>query len=733
MLRVSITAGVLLASTALSSAPAFAQSAAQAANAAASAKSANTIAEVIVTAEKREERLKDVPISIVAVSGDQLIREGITDSRDLNLLAPGLNFQVNGAFAQPTIRGVGTSLTSSEANVATYIDGVYQGNQIGNLLNLANVSSVQVLKGPQGTLFGRNATGGAILVTTRDPSSTADGSFIASYGRFGESKVDGYISGPIMGDWLSASLAVNHLEDDGYVHNVFLNLEQAKVHDESARAKIALQPTSDLKFVLTAATDHRYDTTGVTQRPLHGNNANRRANPTILVPDDPYTIATNWASQQALNDQSINLRTLYSPSWGTITEISSWRKLKLNVHSDGDLTSVFGSETFLKKGSESVSHELNYASPSGHRLTWVGGLYFYSDLAPTNIVVGVGPAITKVLAADAVTKTRAKAVYGEAYFDVSDSLRLTAGLRYSDETKSFIKRTAPASAGQVTFKSWTPRLAARYALDSESNVYATYSRGFKSGEFNLIAATFQSVAPEKVDAYELGYKHASRNMTFNAAAFYYDYKNIQAQSFDPATILILLHDAAAEIYGVDADASIAVGEEWRFSAGAAYTHSEFTNYAGAQFFYPITTSATATPPYPAGTVPCPATVPVCGNYQIIGSGAGRKLPRSPEFTGNVSANYRHALTVGAIEANVNVAYNSGFFWTQDNRVKQDAYTLVNGRISWSPRADDRLKLSLWGRNLTDVAYEIYGNEAASGDNVAYGRPRTVGVEIGYKF
>jgi len=243
--------------------------------------------EIIVTAQRRAERLIDVPISISALSGNALEQAGIRSTEDLTAVIPGLNFATNGAFAQPTVRGIGTTVTSAgnDANVAIYIDGVYQPNQIANFSDLVDLEQVEVLKGPQGTLFGRNATGGAIRVTTKRPSFTPEARLTASYGRFDDVRLTAFGTAPLS-DEIAVSFAFLYGDDQGYVRNIGTGNRVADSNAMSIRGKILLQPTDGLEFILTASRTERSANPAFTLGVLDGN-SNALRLPGSLQPVGP--------------------------------------------------------------------------------------------------------------------------------------------------------------------------------------------------------------------------------------------------------------------------------------------------------------------------------------------------------------------------------------------------------------------------------------------------------------
>ena len=229
--------------------------------------------ELVVTAQRRSENLTNVPISVTALSGEQLTGAGVATTQDLTSVTPGLVWARSSFNSQPTIRGVGNRNAGpgDEPNVATFIDGVYQPQQSATLQELNSIERVEVLKGPQGTLFGRNATGGAVNIITRKPSFTPTGDIAGTYGRFNYRKGSAHLSGPIIAGKLAASVSGAMLKDDGYIRNVFLNTTQGEREAAVARAKILFTPSDAVEIQLNGLYSFSRDSISYSGQALGGN------------------------------------------------------------------------------------------------------------------------------------------------------------------------------------------------------------------------------------------------------------------------------------------------------------------------------------------------------------------------------------------------------------------------------------------------------------------------------
>jgi iron complex outermembrane receptor protein len=667
----------------------------------------STLDEVVVTAQRREERLRDVPIAITTVTGEQLQSSGVTGTLDLGQVTPGLTVASSGAFAQPTIRGIGTTSAGAgnDANVAIYVDGVYMASQAGNFFNFNNIERIEVLKGPQGTLFGRNATGGAISITTSTPSFTPSARVSAGYGSFDEITANAYVTGPINRK-MAGELALQHTNTDGFVHDVNRDVSLGKLNEFSARAKVLFTATDSLAFMLSGDYTQHDDTIGYATRILDGNTSVVGA----VIPSDPRETALNLQPIYDAESRGTSLKTTWDLPHGRLTAINSIRKVNLTVQTDLDRLPVNVSATRFDTSQQTMSHELNYASEQLGRFSFIGGLYYYNDRAKnfnliTNGVAGV----------EGRLRSEAEAAYFEGNFNLTDRLKITAGARYSTEERHFLAfrpTTNTSIDSKADWSAWTPRIAVNYEATDDLNVYATFSQGFKSGTYNVSTFADLPVDPESVDAFEVGAKYFKRGVMLNVSSFFYDYSDIQVSAINISTGLTSLYNAAAaQIYGADFDLRAPVGDHWIVTAGAAYTHSEYTDFPNAILF---------------------ARKPAGGNTQTVGDASGNQMVRTPEFTANLGATYTANVFGGDLEVSGNAYFNNGFFWHVDNRIKEPSHTLLNGSMSWQASGSN-IRYTVWGKNLTDELVANMVAESTTNDGVSYNAPRSFGVRVSADF
>ena len=706
--------GTALAVSIFAANPAFAQDAAVASPASATQDGDEGYGEITVTAQRREQRLSEVPISVTALTAESLANSGIVSSTDLATVTPGLQFPVAGAFAQPTIRGIGTTVTSagSDPNVALYVDGVYMPSQAGNIFNFNNIQRIEVLKGPQGTLYGRNATGGAINITTYEPSFSPQMRLKAGYGSFDEVRLNGYATTGI-GNVAALSLAGLYVDDDGYSYDSNLGVNLSTYDERGVQGKLLVEPLDSLKITVAGDWSRKRDLTGYTLKPLNGN----VAQPALVSPD-PFVTSLSFVPDFSSEAYGSSVTAKLDVGSVLLTSITSLRQVDAHFFTDLDRTAVANVRAEFDTAQRTFTQEVNLAGQSGS-LDWVGGIFYYDDRAD-NINLRINGAAE---GSNGRITSEAVAGYGEGTLAVTEQLSVTAGLRYSTEKRHYtanrptgMPMTVDAS---VRYSAWTPRVAVRFELSDTANVYASYNNGFKSGTYNISSFSTTPVRPESVDAFEAGLKYYDRGISLSAAGFYYSYGDIQVQSIVVTTGLTALTNAAkAEIWGLEGNAEVPMGAGFTARAGLAYTHGRYSSFPGALVTRPRTTDAEC------GTNPNRP----CGNTQGPEDASGNVMVRTPDLTANGSIDYEGVLAGGEFRGSITASYNSGFFWDAGNRLEQSPYLLFNGRLSWGPEGGP-WRVALWGRNLTNKTYQQYVADTTAADAVSYARPRSVGVSL----
>lgn len=703
------------------------------------------IEEIVVTAQRRSESLQSVPIAVTAVTSERLEAAGIQSTADLQELTPGLTVPDFNGYFEPHIRGVGTSSNGPgiENPIALYIDGVYIADPASALLSLNNIERIEVDKGPQGTLFGRNATGGLVQVITRDPQQTAHVDADVSYGNYQDVVSRLYATDGLTSD-LSADVAVRYeYQGQGFGRNLFDGSDASRLsHDLATRSKFLFEPGSSTQIRLTLDYEDRAGTRDIfhqgTQYPSTFNNAFfggpfPQGGPYDVNEDQPWntTIQSGGAALQIKQD------------FGGLAfeSTTAYRKSAFFFSLDLDFTPLPILFSVAHQHDEQLSQELRLSGDDASKLKWTAGLYyFYSSdgWAPFGFGFGPTPAspvagvpVVSALTDDQVTNSAAG--YGQASYEIVEDTNLTLGGRYTYERKSVdgdstsyvggvpVAVTAYPGPGlgiptTSTFDKFSYRIALDHKFSNAVMAYVSYSTGFKSGGYNLAAAINPPYKPEDIKATEVGVKTElfDRRLRFNVSAFNYLYDNIQVGQYLGDTEIIV-NGAKAKMYGADIDAELAIVRGLTLTGGFSYIHDRFLQYPDASFITPV-----------GGCTPIPAVVPCSG------SAAGNRLPYTPTTTANVGGNYKWELPFGAIDVNVNYFRSGSWFAAPDNVAYQPSYGLVNGTLSWTD-VDEHLKVGLFVRNLGNTVYATSVTEATPGEVISRGPPRMYGVSLGYKF
>ena len=699
-------------------------------------------ADIIVTAQRRSENLTDVPMSIAALSSQSLAQAGVTSTSELAKVAPGVTMTFFGSFLQPSIRGItstGANL-GENSNVAMYIDGVYQPQQIATLIDLPDVQQIEILKGPQGALYGQNATGGAILVSSMAPSFDLTGKLSASYGNFNDVQLRGYVSGPL-GDKVAASLSGSFQRRDGFRRHVVTGARDKGLDAQVVRGKILFRPSDSARITVTGYYADRTDSAMYAGFAIADNSIGYGADLSALgvplpVPASPRVATPGQFSASpdvftAIRSSGGNIRGEFDLGGGTLTSTTGYFNNKINYLADVDGTAVnIGESRASPLTGKFLVHDTNFATKAVGPVEFLLGVFYLdgNETFSENIFdlqfPNVPPAAKTSLFVSNQNARVEKTIiagYGEITLKPTEYLTLTAGGRYTRErqrTFSNLLNGVPQATrveyprDPVTFSKFTPRVTARYALSPDANVYASWSQGFKSGVVNTTDFTLDPVKPETITAFEIGAKgKIVDGVRVNVAAFLYDYTNLQAVVFVPGRAYITQNAASARVKGVDVDLNWQVTTGLTLTAGAAFLDAKYRDFRNAAAF-----ASTGT-----------------GNLQITTDLSGQPLLRAPRFSGNLSANYNVDTAAGRFGAFASVYNTSSYGMEATSRLRQNGYTTFDAELSFAPAGMRGLRLAVWGKNLSDEAY--LGSTLAStlADVGSYAPPRTFGVRAEYAF
>ena len=708
--------------------------------------------EIIVTAQRRQENLQDVPIAISAMTGQMLQDAGVRDPRDLQAYVPSLQFQ-SGTAATTTIiflRGVGIGDFNANTTgaVGVYVDDVFLGANSGKLFNVFDGEGVEVLRGPQGTLYGRNTTGGAIKFASRKPTDELSTDLSVLYGRYNEVRLEGGIGGPIIEDKLKIRVSGLYNTRDGWLRNRVTGHELNDVDLWAARAILDFTPTDSLLLRLSLHSgqnnggarqfQHRGQGVGFDGSPLFDENG---------VPLDGMGYADTDHNLNA-GDYNIEGKEKVKVSGGsllgelaldgvTLTSITAYEKVDRNTLEDTDaspndvLTSVYIDKP------EQWSQELRIHSNSEGNLSWIAGAFYFDDKLETDSSydllrvlrpffvtdenpTGFAPESSVGLLRYPYTQdTRSTALFGQVDYQFLDALTLTAGLRYTEDRidlkySSYFDESPYFTFPLIdlheskTFSNVSGRLALAYAMSDDTLLYGSVSSGYNSGGFAGFAAIdpiqLQPFDEETLYAYEVGVKSEllDRRVRLNAAAFYYDYQDLQVFIYDTSSgvpVQIKLNAGSAKIYGLEAELTVRPTAQFEAFLSASTLNSEYQDFSDG-----------------------------LGN-----DFSGNQLINAPEFSMSAGLTWTQPIgAAGSLQATASGSYQSKIYFTpaNDNAYSQSSVTMLNARLAWTPPGG-ALEVALWGKNLTDERWVNFMAPIITMDQLNYNDPETYGVEFSY--
>ena len=690
------------------------------------------IEEILVTAQKRSESIQEVPISIVALTGDQLARTAQTDILAIAGRMPTLQFSSAGGEAQIYIRGVGSNLLAvgSDPSVAINLDGVYLGRPNMGLSQFLDVERVEVLRGPQGTLYGRNATGGAINITSRQPGADTAGYLSAAYGRQNMVELEGAAT-VAFSESFRMRAALRHLQDDGYTDN--LDPRGATVDDNdlyAGRLIAAFTPSDSVRVNLQM--DWSTNDTGNTSLvPNDDKGASRLAG--YVASPDIHKIRNNldtfmdWDTGGPTLDIEADLTDAV-----TMKSITAYKSFEMEYFFNTDGTDIAVTRTTEQFDTEQFSQEVRLLSQGAGPLEWiVGGYYLHEDkkgalgLARENLrnaVTGAALPIG-VFIIPAENKTEAYAAFAQTTYDVTDQLSVTAGIRYSDEKKRDFNEqinifpTATITSAQIAQglygginlaglpragsrtdrRSWdavTPKFGIEYRANDDVLVYASATRGFKSGGYNDYQPTNPVFNPEFIWSYEAGVKSdlADGKVRLNAAAFLYDYSDLQVTTFLNSLTLVA-NAARADVKGLDLELLTQPAEALTLGAQASLLDATYDSF---NVPYGVCSPLVLTHPTCAGRT--------AGQARLIAAD-GNRLNNAPKFKGTAFAEYVSAMGPGELTLFGQISHTGSIYFNAANDpvARQDSYTLVDGRVAWTPDSGS-FEVAAYGKNIFNKNY-----------------------------
>ncbi|KQT34908.1 TonB-dependent receptor [Sphingomonas sp. Leaf412] len=729
---------------ALAAAPAHAQdgTVADAQATTAAEQAAEETGDVVVTARRREETLIDVPIAMSVVSGDALTKMGAVDITALQDKTPNLTLQIARGSNSTLIafsRGVGQQdpLWGFEPGIGLYIDDVYVARPQGAVLDIFDVQRVEVLRGPQGTLYGRNTIGGAIKYVTKRLGNEFAGQARASYGSYDQVDLIGQVTVPVT-DTLSVGAAIAKYWRDGYGRNLTTGADQYDKDVLAARVSAEWSPTTDV-FVRVAG-DRTLDRSNPRHGTrLQGNGTDPRYAPTRSV----YDTRAGIGDDNRVLAQGVSVTGEFGLSdMLTFKSISAYREGSTNTVIDFDNTALPTLDVPAEYDDWQFTQEVQLLVEAD-RLQGVVGLYYLDANASGAFDTVLGLLNTTTLTSGEV-RTKSYAAFGDLSFDVTERLKLSGGLRYTRDDKrgtvfrrnyTGIRSPQFGNAGAVpglirtdytndrTFDAFTPRVSISYEPVTDVNVYASWGQGFKSGGFDMrgdavfTPTTVNGYEPERISSYELGMKGAflDRTLFVNLAGYYSRYSDqqvtVQVPNVAGGIASFVDNAGKADIYGLELETRIVPTRNFSAQASFGYTNADYK-----QFLTFIG----------GGTTP-------------VDVADQRVFQNTPQFTVNASFTASTDFAGGTLSVTPDVALRSDYslFEIPTPALDQDGYVLANASANWLS-GDGKYRVGVALRNLTDARYRVGGYNfpgALFGNSIIgyYGPPRTATATMEVRF
>jgi iron complex outermembrane recepter protein len=783
--------------------PAFAQEAPQAET----EQDSGALDDIVVVAQRQTQNLQETPVSVAAFTGDTLAERGVYDVRDLAAQTPSFNLKTDFGVANPNIYIRGVGIGDFNANVTgaagVYIDEVYMSAAAGQLLQFYDVERVEVLRGPQGTLYGRNTTAGAVNIFSRRPGNNFGADLRLSYGRFNDIQAEGGVDIPIAPGVINTRISANFRQRDGYIRNLYTgggpnpangSNRLADIDTWAVRGQVDIRPSESFSILINGHYGES-DTTGVrfVNRGLLDPQAFAVGQ---LVPcnigqldtgtcvnalgyasgtSSPDEVRYNNPTGEFVSSWGVNGRAVLELGDYTLTSITAYERTKRNSFFDGDESPLNIVDAVHRPSYRQFTQELRLASPtSGQRFRWTaGGFYFQENLdfagtfdvfrqvrpaiaaaaAPLvlppelqGLYLGFNPAGSPDLAAALGNpifayptlsplyaydqRVESWAVFGQAYYDLTDQLTVTLGLRYSEEQRRFnystrlvepflppegillTENSAALGNNRTSFDDMSFRAALEYRANDDLFFFGSVSRGAKSGGFNGAVLTSQAQTQpfddEQITAYELGIRSEwlDRRLRFNVTGFYYDYKDLQLFTLTNVGGLpqqVLANAPGARVYGAEFELLARPAPNFTIGAGMSLLNSRI-------------------------------------NRDFIGGNGvnqrGNQLAFSPPVT--LTGNAEWAIPMGSnelvLQSDFTLSDRSYTDTTNTPRLRTDNGFTVNGRIAYRFNDGD-FEIAAWGKNIFDERYVTFvANISDFGfDRVQYSEPATYGVSVRARF
>ncbi len=743
------------------------------------------VAEIIVTANRRAQNQQDVPVAVSAVTAELAQKLGVSDIATLTNVVPGFTFNRQSSGAQPFIRGVGnqSATIGNEPSVAMFVDDVYIPTSNAAIFEFNNIDSVEVLKGPQGTLFGRNATGGVVHVHTRDPSLTETSANIElGYGNYETITAKALVNLPVSDNVALNVAAYQVNQGDGWGHDIYTGSDLFTRRAWGLRGKLLFQLGDRTELLLSGGYNYQKGTQGMSFRTVEGFAGRAGITPEQAGAgfyDGMTGIGDYYKAKFAMGSAKLthDFGGVRLVSLTAYTDTKNPNHYDISAHR-GNLTADYRQEEWA------FTQEVQLLSQESSKLQWIVGAFYLKDAALFDgVFTGTGPAartvngganlgpaipVGRYSSSHARQKTESISAFGQASLEILPKLTATLGLRYTSDKRSIgdnggefgiIGGPQLLASGPFPDSRRFNKLTGRFSLDYKINddimIYGAFNRGFKSGVYSTSSynssttGVIAAVQPETLDAWSGGFKSEwfDRMVRFNAEGFYYKISNAQLQNNLTNQAGTEIRNAGkSRLYGFEAELTVQPTAELTIMGSISVVDGKYTTFPGGPTYFPQAPNAQI--PIPQGCASNPLIFPPGGGGPIYPTAAGTPLLPVPggcdlsgnktlqtiPFSSNVSVIYSIPLSSGSVDLSANWLHTDPYYFEPDNNpyTRQGKVDLLNGAITWN--TGDGLGIRLWANNLTNKKYYSYiANSGSSGVKGSPAAPRTYGVTLTGRF
>jgi iron complex outermembrane receptor protein len=710
----------------------------------------NGLEEIVVTAQKTSAAaVQKTPIAVSAFSAADLKSTLTTDIKDLSIRTPGLIVSQVAQSASIYIRGVGTNnvFNGSDPDVTLQIDGVYLARPNAAFTDFLDVDRIEVLRGPQGTLYGRNAVGGTINIISKSPSDTFVGREELTLGNFKMVQEEAYISGPLIPGLLKGSLAISYLRHDAYEKNIVPGGNDIdNANRGGVRGQLRWEPNDNVDATTRFdiyVTDENWQSISVLLAPV----PNAPLANSVIGSNSRVALNSpqrGWTHDGGVSEE-INWRVdpHLSFKW-----ISAYRKNSFHLNVDTDITEIKFNEAVQNEHEREITQEFDLQA-SYSNFDGVAGLYYFDEtdrslgiarVYPTPLVSSAppGPVYAQLTPS---TSSQAEAAFAQFSYHLTPRIDLTAGYRYTLERRhldqdfvnyiSFGPKhfNAPGfpfiNSTTRHFHGSTPKFGINWSVRSDVMLYFSATRGYKSGGLNWTASTAatESFDPETLMSYEVGAKTEwfDRRLRVNLTGFKYNYRNLQVQSLVNATSIAIGNAATASTRGLEVEVSVKPTPNWQLSGYATLLNATYDSYPNAAV--------------PATLLAYVASLPQFNAATRTFNASGNRLDAAPRVTASLSVQRSWNLHQGSsIYARGEYYWQGRTYYDPTNLLEQSQgpYGLINTYLGYKT-ADGLWETQLWGKNLADRSYIIAAAANGLGPSGLIGSPRTLGARITRNF